>query len=68
MVDSDGYWLVLVKIPATYDNKVQGLCGNYDGNMANDLTTSYGEDVSGDEDKYNKVGNSWFVVDDTDPG
>ena len=66
VVENDGEWTALVKIPAIYKNAMTGLCGNYDDNPDNDLTTSDGQDVSGMENQYSLVGNSWQVDDSED--
>ena len=68
MVDYDGNWLAIVKMPSNYNNQVDGICGDYNGDPSNDLTTKEGVDVSGDPNKYALVGSSWQVDDETDPG
>jgi len=57
----DGRMKLLVRVPGTYFNSVQGICGNFDNNVANDFTTKDGRDVSGEDDKYSLLGNSWIV-------
>ncbi|CAH1266756.1 TECTA [Branchiostoma lanceolatum] len=45
----DGYHYAKVFVPGTYRNQMCGLCGNFDGNQANDFMTSYGwvtEDIN----------------------
>ena len=44
-------------LPQTFQNNVQGICGNWDGNAVNDMTTKEGELV-GPHD-YTALGNSW---------
>lgn len=44
---------------------VTGICGNYDYDMTNDLTTAAGIDVSLAEGAYMIIGNS-YVVDDVE--
>ena len=47
--------------------KVGGICGDYDGNGANDLTTKEGEDVSTSSTMGSDIGNSWYEDDHEDP-
>ena len=63
MVDFDGKTIVVVCVPEAYQEKVEGICADFDGNLHNDFVTKEGVDVSGDPDKYTKVGNSWQVDD-----
>ena len=67
VVDSDGDELAILRIPTDYNNQVDGLCADYNGDPGNDLTTSGGVDVSGDANKYAVFGNSWQVDDSEDP-
>ncbi|KAG7268116.1 hypothetical protein CRUP_005475 [Coryphaenoides rupestris] len=46
---------VMIKLSSSYKGKVCGLCGNYDGNVKNDFTTSNKEVVV----KALQFGNSW---------
>ena len=66
-MEFDGNWLATVKIPTDYNDQVEGLCSDYDGNPDNDLTTKGGVDVSGENDGDSVFGGSWQVDDPTDP-
>jgi len=44
-----------------WNNKVNGICGNCDGDAQNDLQTKTGRDVSGFTNKFARIGNSWRV-------
>ncbi|KAG7278144.1 hypothetical protein CRUP_019454 [Coryphaenoides rupestris] len=48
---------LFIRVSATYQGKVCGLCGNYDGNIKNDFTTRSGVKVVDILD----FGNSWKV-------
>ncbi|CAL8403841.1 unnamed protein product, partial [Boreogadus saida] len=48
---------LFIRLSATYQGQVCGLCGNYDGNSKNDFTTRSGENVVDTLD----FGNSWKV-------
>ena len=63
IVENDGTWVSLIKIPASLRNMMEGLCGNNNGDPDDDLVTSAGEDVSGDPASFSLVGNSWQVAD-----
>jgi len=67
VVESDGEWLLVVKVPTSYGNQLEGLCGNYDGKSSNDFITKDGVDVQFEDDAHIKFGNSWQVPDDTEP-
>ena len=38
--------MVRVMVPSSYSNKLCGMCGNFDSEASNDLTTADGTDVS----------------------
>ena len=59
VAEFDGFWVGLIKIPDSYAMKVDGLCGNFDGDANNDMMTS-GKVLS---TNYAEVGNSWQVND-----
>ena len=59
VVEFDGFWVGLIKIPDSYAMKVDGLCGNFDGDANNDMMTS-GKVLT---TNYAEVGNSWKVND-----
>ena len=65
IVLSNGRFRASVHIPEDYQNKVEGLCVNYDGDMTNDLFTSNGQPVSPDDWRlrYALIGESWKVDD-----
>ncbi len=69
VVEFDGDWMGLVKVPPNYATHTEGLCGNYDRNPDNDLTnvTSDGVDVSGDINGATIFGNSYQVEDTENP-
>jgi hypothetical protein len=67
VVESDGVWLAVLKVPDTYSNNLEGLCGNFDRNKDNDLVTSDGVDVQNEENAHTKFGNSWKVDDPDEP-
>ena len=58
-------WTVSVNITKTFATMLNGLCGNFDGNKTNDLTTATGLDVNNQpiEVGSRMVGDS-HVVDD----
>ncbi|XP_078064601.1 IgGFc-binding protein-like, partial [Mustelus asterias] len=53
---------ITVTLPSTYAGSVCGLCGNFDGNWKNDLTTKEGQETKSPV----TFGKSWQV--DTTPG
>ncbi|KAK2154968.1 hypothetical protein LSH36_252g01036 [Paralvinella palmiformis] len=59
IVDFDGDWIGLIRVPDSYRDKIHGLCGNYDGDVNNDMTTSNNTLTT----NYWEVGNSWQVDD-----
>lgn len=62
----DGRFILTVSIPRTlYSGRVNGLCGNSDGNTTNDWTKSDGTDVSGQPLAANLLGDSFVVPDPT---
>lgn len=61
IVKFDGNHRVQVKIPENYSGKVCGLCGNFNGNAADDFLNPDGQLES---DSTN-LGNSWQVDNDT---
>ena len=67
VVESDGDWLTVVKVPDSFADKMAGLCGNADGDPENDWRTRNGTDVKGRPNSYSLIGNSWQVDDPEDP-
>ncbi|KAI0218729.1 hypothetical protein LSAT2_029598, partial [Lamellibrachia satsuma] len=67
VVESDGVWTSVIKIPSAYESKMTGICGDADGNANNDLVTKEGVDVSSSPYKYDLVCNSFQVDDPDDP-
>jgi hypothetical protein len=61
-------WAVNVTVSSQFAGLLQGLCGNYDGDQANDLTTADGVDVSGRPNAANLVGDSFAVPDPEETG
>ena len=59
IVDYDGDWIGLIRVPDSYRDKINGLCGNYDGDADNDMMTSNNTLTT----SYSEVGNSWQVDD-----
>ncbi|KAI0240831.1 Zonadhesin [Lamellibrachia satsuma] len=66
VVESDGYSMIVVKIPESFAGKMAGLCGNADGNADNDWRTSNGTNMKDLPNKYSLIGNSWQVEDQED--
>jgi alpha-tectorin len=62
IVEYDGSWVGLIKLPDSYADKVDGLCGNFDGDADNDMRTSTKVLTT----NYAEVGNSWQVTDSAD--
>jgi len=59
----DGTHDTLIDVPTVFRNKVNGMCGNFDGNRNNDFSTKMGRNVISDKNRYNLIGNSWEVED-----
>ena len=66
VVESDGKWTSVIKIPAAYEGKMTGICADADGNPNNDMTMKDGTDVSASPYKYDLVCNSHQVDDPED--
>ncbi|KAI0218724.1 hypothetical protein LSAT2_029593 [Lamellibrachia satsuma] len=66
VVESDGEWISLVKIPLAYSSKMEGICGDSNFNRMNDLRLANGTDVRSHPQSDNLVGNSWQVPDPED--
>ena len=65
VVENDGEWTTLVQIPEKFRGKVYGLCGDADGNTENDLKTKEGTDMTGQDNPYTAVGDSYRVDPDS---
>ena len=63
-VKFDGKHAVSVVVPGQYRKKMVGLCGDCDGKR-NDFRTLQEVDVSKDKRKYELVGNSYMVNDES---
>ncbi|XP_064598027.1 zonadhesin-like [Liolophura sinensis] len=61
----DGYGKVVVNVPSHLGNLLQGICGNCNGRQ-DDFRTKDGADVSNDRNRFNLIGMSYSVVDDSD--
>ena len=74
LITAEGDYRVLVTIPPSFKSQVCGLCGNYNGNVSDDLTLANGtvlrsSNVSGSDSalsvaSYHTFGRSWFVPSD----
>lgn len=62
-IEFDGFWVGLVKIPASLVGVTDGLCGNHNNDPDDDFTTSQGVDVSLDPDRQSLLGNSYQIDD-----
>jgi zonadhesin len=61
-------WQASVTVPVQFAGLLQGICGNYDGNPGNDLTTADGVDVRVQPNAANLVGDSYVVSDPEEIG
>ena len=64
----DGVHAVVITLPDRYAGKVEGICGNCDGNPKNDLMLS-GRDLSHTANKtmaYEEFARQYLLVDDSD--
>ena len=69
-VNFDGRHAVSVVVPGRYKNRMEGICGNCNGDITDDFTMKNGTDVRNRNDRYSRVGDSFAVPDDsgrTDP-
>lgn len=66
-LEHDGYWTALVKMPGSFRDMTDGLCGKNDGDLRSDLITKGGLDVAGELNSHSLLGNSWQVLDPEDP-
>ena len=55
-------------VSSRYANDMTGLCGNMDGNDANDLVTSGGLAVEDNPWSHIQIGDSWYMSDPQDLG
>ena len=67
VVENDGSWTTLVKMPTTFSNMTDGLCGNNNGDAEDDLVTKDGVDVTGTAGSYSVFANSFLVEDAENP-
>jgi hypothetical protein len=61
-VEFNTYCTAYIDLPPEYKNRVEGICGDADGNPDNDLTTKEGVDVRYEPNKYTLVGDSWQLT------
>ena len=66
VVEYDGRSRALIRISSQYQNGMEGLCGNFDGDPTNDMRLKNGTDVRSHSKKYSLIGNSWKVYDAED--
>ncbi|KAK3094138.1 hypothetical protein FSP39_024610 [Pinctada imbricata] len=64
IISWDGKSVVTVSIPGQFKNKLRGICGNCNGKK-DDYKTKNGKDVSKRKDRFNLIGESWRVPDDS---
>lgn len=62
-VEFDGFYTIFIYLPSMYSGNMTGLCGNSDGNVTNDFTTSNGTYVGTDPDAANLLGDSYIIAD-----
>ena len=69
VVKSDGDDEISIQIPQNYSSCLDGICGNFDGDAVNDLSTKAGDDVSGkfEHKRDFLIGSSWRVDDSEFP-
>ncbi|KAK3092700.1 hypothetical protein FSP39_006142 [Pinctada imbricata] len=65
IISWDGRSVVTVSIPGQFKNKLRGICGDCNGRK-DDYKTKNGNDVSKSKDKFNLIGESWRVPDDSE--
>ncbi|ELT87035.1 hypothetical protein CAPTEDRAFT_113759, partial [Capitella teleta] len=63
VVENDGQWTAVIKVPTDFENATEGLCGNNDGDAENDMLTKEGNDVTGMNGSQSVLANSWQVHD-----
>ena len=66
-VENDGKWTALVKLPPHYKAFTEGLCGNSNDNVTDDLITRQGRNVSGISGGASLFGHSWQEFDEDEP-
>ncbi len=66
-VKFDRRWLGIIALPPEYHSQVEGLCGNFDGDPANDQIGQDGVDYSSDSSGHSLMGNTWKVYDPWQP-
>ncbi|KAK3093006.1 hypothetical protein FSP39_009936 [Pinctada imbricata] len=64
IISWDGRSVVTVSIPGQFKNKLRGICGDCNGKK-DDYKTKNGNDVSKRKDRFNLIGESWRVPDDS---
>ena len=66
VVENNGDWMVVVRLPNEYRDQMEGLCGDFDGDANNDFVTKEGVDVKDNPNKHSVFGASWQVLDESD--
>ena len=66
-IEFDGSSVGWVKIPMSLMNMTEGLCGNHNNDVIDDLTGSSGELMPTDSEGISAFGNSWQVEDPESP-
>lgn len=62
VVEFDGFWTLSISVPSTFSGKLTGLCGDFNGDVTDDLVKQSGDAPSG-TDVGKEIGDS-YVVDD----
>ena len=66
VVEYDGRWTSVIKIPSAYKTNMMGICADADDDADNDFVLSDGTDVRNSDFKFDEVCNSHQVDDPED--
>ena len=66
VVEFDGTWTSVIKIPSAYKNYMMGICADADDDADNDFVLKDGTDVRASDYRYDEVCNSHQVDDPED--